>query len=55
MPATIVELDAIALKTDPTMEPRVNVDPDRLRSNQLRMAKCLTHYDLRKNCVHIHD
>ena len=30
-------------------------NPARLDLNPTRMAKCLTRYDVKKNCVHIHD
>lgn len=54
MPASsITELDAKTLEKD--QPPPVIVDRERLETNELRMASCLTRYDVRKNCVHIHD
>lgn len=50
---TLVELDVAALEADQSV-PAV-VAPDRLTSNEQRMASCLTRYDLKKNCIHIHD
>ncbi len=51
--STIEELNASDLYED--QEAPVLIDPERRVSNVLRMAKCLTRYDLKKNCIHIHD
>lgn len=51
----LLELNAVdiaeALEAkDPVIQERTRID-----SNPGRMAKCLTRYDVKKNCVHIHD
>lgn len=50
---SLVEVNAAAVEAE--VPPPVMVDPARLESNELRMASCLTRYDLKKNCIHIHD
>lgn len=51
--SNLVELDAATLGGD--LASPVVVAPERLESNESRMAKCLVRRDLRGNTVHIHN